>query len=331
MRVPTRYRPLLASIGVFVLLYAAAAWRYESFFTFRVFFNLLSDNSVLGIVAIGETLVILSGGIDLSVGAVMSASSVIAGLLIMDLHWPPALAFGVTLTLGTALGLGQGALIHFVGIRPFIATLAGMFFARGLGLILHLESISITHPFYQLLARMVVVGPLGTLPLTGVVEIAIFLAVFLVAAYVSLFTGFGRNLFALGGSEDAALLMGLPLGRTKLTAYAASGFCAALGGVVLTIYLFSGSHIEGIGMELDAIAATVIGGTLLTGGVGSVFGTLVGVLIIGTILTVITTYGIRYHGHELVVTSGMTKVFIGVLLLLFVLLQRLLTRRGVRT
>jgi simple sugar transport system permease protein len=143
------------------------------------------------------------------------------------------------------------------------------------------------------------------------------LCVVLIGAYVALMTRFGRNVYALGGSEEAALLMGLPVGRTKIAIYGVSGFCSALAGMVLTFELFSGSHIEGVAMELDAIAAVVVGGTLLTGGVGSVFGTLIGVLIIGIILNVMT-----YEEFS----AGLTKVAIGGLLLVFVLIQRLLTR-----
>jgi ribose/xylose/arabinose/galactoside ABC-type transport system permease subunit len=318
MTIPRRHRPLLASVLVFVMLYAVAAIRYrdESFFTLQVFINFLVDNSFLGIVAVGMTFVILSGGIDLSVGAGMSLSSIVVGVLIMDCGWPPVLAMPAALLLGALLGAGMGCVIHYAGIKPFIVTLAGMFFARGLGFLIHLESINIDHPQHRSL-QMVAIPLWGyhELPITAIV----FLLVVLIGAYVARYTTFGRAVYAVGGNEEAALLMGLPIGRTKIAIYALSGFCAALAGCVLTLYLSSGSHIEGVALELDAIAAVVIGGTLLTGGVGSVFGTLIGVLIIGIVITVITTY-------EGVYSSGLTKVAIGGLLLVFVLLQRVLTR-----
>jgi simple sugar transport system permease protein len=304
---------------VFIVLYATGSMRYHDagFLSLDVFLNFLVDNAFLGIVAVGMTFVIISGGIDLSVGAMMSLGSVVLGVLIMRLGWPPVVAIPATLAVGTLLGAGMGAVIHFAGIKPFIVTLAGMFFARGLGFLIHLESINIDHP--QHLDLQLCEIPLWgyhTLPLAAVV----FLLVVLAGAYVARFTAFGRAVYALGGNEEAALLMGLGVGRTKIAIYGLSGFCSALGGVVLTLYLSSGSHIEGIGLELDAIAAVVIGGTLLTGGVGSVFGTLIGVLIIGIVVTVITTYEGGF-------SSGLTKVAIGTLLLLFVLLQRLLVRR----
>jgi simple sugar transport system permease protein len=318
MSIPRRHRPLLASLLVFVGLYAVAALRYrdEGFFSLQVFLNLLIDNSFLGIVAVGMTFVILSGGIDLSVGAAMSLSSVVVGVLIMDCHFPPLLAMPAALVLGALLGAAMGCVIHFAGIKPFIVTLAGMFFARGLGFLIHLESINIDHPQHLDLQMLAVpLGGLNMLPITAI----LFLIVVLVGAYIARYTAFGRAVYAVGGNEEAALLMGLPIGCAKIGVYALSGFCAALAGCVLTLYLSSGSHIEGIALELDAIAAVVIGGTLLTGGVGSVLGTLIGVLIIGIVITVITTY-------EGVFSSGSTKVAIGVLLLAFVLLQRGLTR-----
>jgi len=320
MKLPRKHVALLASLGVYVFLYAAASVYYadRNFFTLDVFLNFLRGGAVLGIIAVGETLVILAGGIDLSVGAVMSLSSVVIGVLVMEAGLPPAVAIPAAVALGGCLGLAMGAIIHYVDIKPFIVTLAGMFFARGLGFIIHLESISIEHPAYT---RLVSLGlPLGgghTLALTAV----IFLAVVAVAIYVTRYTSFGRNVFALGGSEEAAVLMGLPVGRTKMLVYTASGLCAGLAGAVLTFDQSSGTHGAGVGMELDAIAAVVVGGTLLTGGVGSIVGTLVGVLTIGLLREVI----VNYVGN---LNSGMTSLAIGLLLLVFVLLQRFMTRRG---
>ncbi|WNG45799.1 sugar ABC transporter permease YjfF [Archangium minus] len=303
---------VLAGVFAYVVLYLAASVRYDGFFSLPIFINFLSNNAVLGIVAVGMTFVILSGGIDLSVGAVMSFSSVLIGVLVMDHHWHVLAAIGMSLACGTALGALLGTLIHTTGIKPFIVTLAGMFFVRGLAFIIHLESIAIVDPRHTAIATT----RIGSLPLTAV----LFLAFVAVGWYVAVFTPFGRNIYALGGGEEAALLMGLPVKRTKVAVYAVSGFCASFAGAVLTFYLSSGSHLEGVGMELDAIATVVIGGTLLAGGVGSVFGTLIGVLMLGLILTSITTY-------EGMLSSGLTRVAIGALLLGFVLLQKLLTRR----
>lgn len=302
---------VFTSIAVYLVLYTAAALRYDGFLSAPVFVNFLVNNAVLGVVAVGMTFVILSGGIDLSVGAVMSLSSVLIGVLITNHGWHPLAAIAMALAGGALLGALMGAMIEATGIKPFIITLAGMFFARGLAFLVHLESIAISDPRHIKLA----IFRLGPLPVTALILLA-FVAV---GWYVAVFTRFGRNVYALGGNEEAARLMGLPAARTKIGVYAVSGLCAASAGAVLTLYLSSGNHLEGVGMELDAIAAVVVGGTLLAGGVGSVFGTLVGVLMLGLILTVITTY-------EGTLSSGMTRMAIGMLLLAFVLLQKLLAR-----
>lgn len=305
---------VMAGVVAYLLLYAIAAARYDGFASLPVFINFLSNNAVLGIVAVGMTFVILSGGIDLSVGAVMSFSSVLIGVLIMDHHWNVFAAIGAAVVCGALLGAVMGAVIHRTGIKPFIVTLAGMFFVRGLAFIIHLESIAISDKAHTAIA----ITRVGPLPIT-----ALLLLGFVAAGwFVAVFTPFGRNVYALGGSEEASLLMGLPVQSTKIAVYALSGFCASFAGAALTFYLSSGSHLEGVGMELDAIATVVIGGTLLAGGVGSVFGTLIGVLMLGLILTSITTY-------EGMTSSGMTRVAIGALLLMFVLLQKVLMRRFV--
>ena len=309
-----KFIPLLATAGVLVGLFAVASVLYDGFASLRVVANLFSDNAVLGVTAVGMTFVILSGGIDLSVGAVMSFSSVLIGVLVMKYQWNILAAIALAVACGTTLGAVMGAIIHGTGIKPFIVTLAGMFFVRGLAFIIHLESIAISDPGHTSIA----VTRVGPLPITA----ALFLLFVAVGWYVAVLTPFGRGVYALGGGEEASLLMGLPVKRTKVAVYAVSGFCASFAGAVLTFYLSSGSHLEGVGLELDAIATVVIGGTLLAGGVGSVFGTLVGVLMLGLILTAITTYEGMY-------SSGMTRVAIGGLLLAFVLLQKTLTRRVV--
>ena len=250
--------------------------------------NLLIDNAHLGVVAIGMTFVILSGGIDLSVGSIVGCSTIVIAVLIEHAHWHPALAIGVVLLGGLLVGGFMGSLIHFFELPPFLVTLGGVFLFRGLALYVSEESIGITHPMYdRLLAMEIPLGGKYALPLAAIV----FLVLLLSAIYVSFFSRFGRNVYAIGGSEKSAVLMGLPVGRTKIGVYALSGFCSALGGVLLTIYKVAGDATSGGGMELDAIAAVVVGGTLLTGGVGYVAGTFLGILIFGTIQTAITFDG----------------------------------------
>jgi galactofuranose transport system permease protein len=303
---------------VCALLYASAAVAYDGFASPAVFLNFFTDNAVLGIAAIGLTFVILSGGIDLSVGAVIGLTSLIIATALQKTSVHPIWIFVLALGCGTAFGAGMGALIQYFALPPFLVTLAGMFLARGLAFMIRLESVAIENPFYSRMADAHL--PLGAsyqLPLTAI----ILLLVFGLAVGVSWLTRFGRNIYAIGGNEQSALLMGLPVGQTKIAVYATSGFCSALAGVVYTLYTFSGNPTAGTGLELDAIAAVVIGGTLLSGGVGYVAGTLVGVLIFGIIQTAITFQG--------TLSSWWTKIVIGVLLLIFILLQKIIQTKRI--
>lgn len=310
-----RFIPLLATFAVLIVLFATASAMYERFFTARVIANLFSDNAFLGITAIGMTFVILSGGIDLSVGAVLAFTMTFIASLVGDHSWHPLAAVPLALLIGTLFGGGMGFLIQRYDLPPFLVTLAGMFFARGMAFVVSAESITIDHDFYTTLQDLkVVVGPKAKLKIGAV----IFIAVLALAIFVAHWTPFGRNIYAIGGNESSARLMGLPVARTKVTVYALNGFCSALAGVVATLYMGSGNPAMGVGLELDAIAAVVIGGTLLTGGVGFVAGTLGGVLIFGTIQSAII-----FDGR---LNSWWLRIAIGGLLLLFILLQRQLSR-----
>lgn len=312
-----RHLPALAGAAVFLLLLGGAAVRYDGFLSLATLVNLLGDNSFLGIAAVGLTLVILSGGIDLSVGAVMGLATVLIGALMMDHDWPAPLAMLAAVGAGAGIGAGSGCLIHFGGLKPFIATLAAMFVARGLAFLITLESMTIDDELHTRWATFALPAGGGAyLPLTAIA----FLCVAAAGTFVLVLRPLGRYCYALGGNEEAARLMGVPVGRTKVCVYGLSGGCAALAGCVLTLYAPSGDPTAGIGMELDAIASVVIGGTLLTGGVGSVPGTVIGVLTIGLIVTIVK------NNESL--SSGMTKVAIGGLLLGFVGLQRGLARWG---
>ena len=310
---------LLATTAVCIVLYAAGCFLYKGFFSAGVFINFFTDNAFLGIAAIGMTFVILSGGIDLSVGAMIGCSSIVMATLIEHAHIHPAWVTVLILALGTLMGAGMGALIHFFELPPFLVTLAGLFFFRGLGLIVSMESISITHPLFLSASEWAI--PLGgdqSLPLAALVLIITLVA----AMYVSIYTRFGRNVYAIGGNQQSALLLGLPVGSTKVAVYALSGLCSALAGIVYTLYTSSGNATGGNGLELDAIAAVVAGGTLLSGGVGYVAGTLIGVLIFGVIQT-----GITFQGT---LSSWWTKITVGGLLLVFILLQRFLQTRAAK-
>ena len=203
-------------------------------------------------------------------------------------------------------------------LQPFIVTLAGMFLARGACFLITTQSITINDPSFHALSGFHIDIHGASITAGGLIAIA----TLLLAIFVAHFTRFGRNVYAVGGNERSALLMGLPVARTKVGVYALSGFCSALGGVVFTLYVLSGYGLQGQGMELDAIAATVIGGTLLTGGVGYVIGSVFGVGILGTIQTLITFDG--------TLSSWWTRIVIGALLCAFCLLQRVIERHAAR-
>jgi simple sugar transport system permease protein len=314
-----RLLPLGVTLLLFVGMAVFGALRYPGFLSLQVFLNLLIDNAFLCIVAVGMTFVILSGGIDLSVGAVVALTTMLSAAL-LDAGWNPWAAMAAVLFLGAAFGAFQGFLIQRFGLAPFIVTLAGMFFARGCCYLISTESIPIGNATYQAIAQArVPVGFGGSLT----VGAAIAICTVLVAMRIAHSTQFGRSVYAIGGGESAARLMGLAVASTRVGVYLLSGLAAALGGIVMTFYMLSGYSLHAAGLELDAIAAVVIGGTLLTGGVGYVAGTLFGVLILGIIQTLIAFDG--------TLSTWWTRIVVGALLLLFCLLQRLFEGRSRRT
>jgi simple sugar transport system permease protein len=315
-RIDARLMPLAITACLFLALVAAGSMLYHNFLAPQVFLNLLVDNAFLCIVAVGMTFVILTGGIDLSVGAIVALTTMISASLVQKHGVSPFAAIPLVLAVGAAFGLLHGVLIQYLRLQPFIVTLAGMFLARGLAFLIGTESIAVDHPVYQELASARI--PLGF----GSLSIGAAVASVVVAAgnWLAHATPFGRTVYAVGGDEAAARLMGLRVDRTVVGVYLLSGFCSALAGVVMTLYMLSGYSLHGSGLELDAIAAVVIGGTLLRGGIGYVSGTFVGVMILGIIQTLISFDG--------TLSSWWTKIVAGALLLAFCLLQRLLEVRG---
>jgi ribose/xylose/arabinose/galactoside ABC-type transport system permease subunit len=311
-----KYIPVLATGSLLVLMFVVGSLRYENFGSGQVILDIFINQAFLLVVAIGMTFVILTGGIDLSVGAVLALSTILSASLVQEHHWNPVLVIVLMLVLGSTLGAGMGAVIHFFEIQPFIVTLAGMFLARGLCYVISVDSITIENDFYTRMAQTQI--PLGGgLHISPSVVIA--LIVVGVAAYVLQLTRLGRTVYAIGGNQQSAMLMGLAVGRTKVLVYAISGFCSALGGVLSTFYTLSGYSLNGVGLELDAIAAVVIGGTLLIGGAGYVWGTVLGVLTLGMIQALISFDG--------TLSSWWTRIFIGTLLFVFILLQRIISVR----
>ena len=312
LRVP----PIVASVALLLAMVAFGSVMYTGFFSAQVFLNLLIDNAFLLVVAVGMTFVILTGGIDLSVGSVVALTTMVSASLVEHKHWSASTVIPLVLAGGAVFGAFQGWLVARFRLQPFLVTLAGMFLARGLCYVISIDSISITEPTFSAIAQARIPLFAGSAVSVGAV---IALATFALAVFVAHGTAFGRNVYAIGGNEHSALLMGLPVARTLVGVYALSGFCSALGGVLFTFYMLSGYGLHATGLELDAIASVVIGGTLLAGGVGLVAGTLCGVLMLGLIQTLIS-----FDGS---LSAWWTKIVIGALLLAFCLLQRL-TQRG---
>ncbi len=310
-----KYIPLAVTCSLFFLLFGVGAIKFEGFGSAPVFFNLFTDNAFLIIAAVGMTFVILSGGIDLSVGSVIALTGVITSVLISKYQWHPLLVFPVVLALGTAFGALMGVIIYVYKMQPFIVTLAGMFFARGLASVISEESIPIEHEFYNQVSAFGFELPggawLGTSSIIALVVVAL-------AVVVAHFTRFGGRVYAMGGDANSAALMGIPVAKTTISIYALNAFLATLAGIVYSFYTFSGYSLAAVGVELDAIAAVVIGGTLLTGGYGYLIGTLIGVLIMGVVQTYISFDG--------TLSSWWTKIVIGLLLFCFIGLQQLLVK-----
>ncbi|WP_208278438.1 galactofuranose ABC transporter, permease protein YjfF [Massilia oculi] len=307
--------PSFTSLVTVVLLAAmllVGGALYEGFLSLQVMLNLLIDNAFLLVIAIGMGFVILSGGIDLSVGAVLALSTMIAAWLLQVAHWPPLAVIATVLALGFLFGGGMGAVIHYFRLQPFIVTLAGMFLARGLCYLISIESITIEDPLFVAMSQTQIPFFGGFVSPGALIA----LAMLTFAVWLAHYSGFGRAVYAVGGNEQSAAMMGLSVGRTKILVYAFSGFCASLAGLLFAFYMLSGYGLHAQGTELDAIAAVVIGGTLLTGGYGYILGSLSGVLVLGTIQTLIAFDG--------TLSSWWTKIVIGGLLFVFCVVQRVM-------
>lgn len=309
------YIAIYATIALFVGLFLIGSILYDSFLSSQVFANLFIDNAYLIVVATGEAVAILTGGIDLSVGAMIAFVSMIAASLLQK-GVNPFLVIIIVLIVGIFFGTVQGILIQKFSLHPWIVTLAGMFFARGASYIISIDTIIIDNPvFTQISSIRIPILPNAFISINVVVSLVVVVA----AYYMLRFTKFGRTVYAIGGNENSAKLMGLPVERSKILVYTFSGFCSSLGGLLFTIYTLSGYGLHCNGMEMDAIAACVIGGILLNGGYGNIIGPLFGVLTTGIIQSLIMFDG--------TLNSWWTKIAVGMLLFIFIVLQRVIVIR----
>lgn len=314
--IASRYFQFFVTVILFIVLYGIGIAMYNGFSRPQVFWNLLIDNASLIIVTVGVTFTIITGGggIDISVGAVVALVCMCLAYLLQNTELAIPVVICLVLLIGIVIGFVQGYLISVFKMQPFIVTLAGMFFCRGMTAVISRDTINIDNPSYIAIAseRINMFG-------TGFISVGALVAliVLIIAIIVLKYTKFGRTIFAIGGNENSASLMGLPVTKTKILAYVISGFCAALGGVVYSWTMLSGYTLHAMGMEMDAIASSVIGGTLLTGGVAFMPGTIFGVLIQGIILTFITFQG--------TLSAWWTKIVVGALLCIFIIMQALIT------
>ena len=314
--IASRYFQFFVTIILFIVLYGIGVAMYNGFSRPQVFWNLLIDNASLIIVTVGVTFTIITGGggIDISVGAVVALVCMCLAYLLQNTELAIPVVICLVLLIGIVIGFVQGYLISVFKMQPFIVTLAGMFFCRGMTAVISRDTINIDNPSYVAIAseRINMFG-------TGFISVGALVAliILIIAIIVLKYTKLGRTIFAIGGNENSASLMGLPVTKTKILAYVISGFCAALGGVVYSWTMLSGYTLHAMGMEMDAIASSVIGGTLLTGGVAFMPGTIFGVLIQGIILTFITFQG--------TLSAWWTKIVVGALLCIFIIMQALIT------
>lgn len=322
---------LLITIALFIILYAAGCVAYASkgFTNLQTFLNLFRTNAGLICVACGLTCVMLTGGIDISVGSLVALDCMLLAYGMSEWNMSAPVMVLLVLVIGVVFGLVQGFCVGYLEIQPFIVTMAGMFFARGMTAVISTNQLSITaeinQTFYDL-ANFRIYLPLGgtvnragkvIMPYIGigvVVALLVLVVIFLVLRY----TKFGRSLYAVGGNEQSAAMMGLDVKKTKLKAYVLSSFLCSLGGICYCMNTMSASVSQATGMEMDAISSAVIGGTLLTGGVGNVIGTLFGVLINGTISTIVQTNG--------KLASSWPNILTAALLCFFIVLQSIFAR-----
>lgn len=317
---------LLITIVLFFIMYAVGCilFKDQGFARTQNFLNLFISNAGLIVIGIGMTVVMITGGIDISVGSFVAMGCMMLAWMMEKGGVGAVPAVIIVLITGIVFGLVQGFLVAYMDIQPFIVTLAGMFFARGMTAIISKDMISITNETFMAWAKVKIYLPFGGyLNKKGMMiqpyiyPTVIIAFVLLIAAFIMLkYTKFGRSIYAVGGSQQSALMLGLNVRKVKLKAYVLDGFLCGVGSVLFCLNTLGGFVEQAKGFEMDAIASSVIGGTLLTGGVGNVVGTLFGVMIKATIEAFITFQG--------TLSSWWTRITIAALLCFFIVLQSIL-------
>ncbi len=322
---------LIITIVLFVIMYGAGCVFYfdKGFTHLQNFLNVLINNAGLLCVACGTTCVMLTGGIDISVGSLVAMDCMF--LAVGMEQWgmkSPALML-LVLLIGIVFGAVQGFCIAYLDIQPFIVTMAGLFFARGMTAVICTEQVSIvSDALFVKLSNMKLNIPFGIgayMNKKGVVQIpyvrvsVIIALIIVILIFLMLkYTKFGRSIYAVGGNSQSATLMGLDVRKTKMKTYVLASFLASIGGICYCLNTMCGTTTQATGFEMDAISSAVIGGTLLTGGVGNIIGTLFGVLINGTISTLV-----KFQGK---LVSSWANIVTAILLCFFIVLQAVLAK-----
>lgn len=319
---------LMITIALFIIMYVAGMiiFNEQGFAKPQMFLNLFISNAGLIVISCGMTIVMITGGIDISVGSVTALVCMVCAYQ-MEMKGVSAVTTVImALAIGIVFGVVQGFLVAYLDIQPFIVSLAGLFFARGLTAVISTEMISIKNATFLKWANCKIYMPFGTTNRKGIYQPAYIyptvIIALLVVAFVFVllkFTKFGRKLYAIGGSQQSALMMGLNVKRTKFVAYIVDGLLAGLGGFLFCLNSCAGFVEQAKGLEMDAISSAVIGGTLLSGGVGNPIGTLFGVLIKGTISSLITTQG--------TLSSWWVRIALSALLCIFIVLQSIIASK----
>jgi simple sugar transport system permease protein len=324
-----QYIPVAATALLAVLAYIIGAMLYPGMRNPQVFFNIFRNTSFLLVSAVGMTLVILTGGIDLSVSGMIALTSVVVASLLRE-GWNAWLVILVVMVMGMAMGATMGSFIAYLKAQPWIATLAGMWFARGMCFFISDDAVPIFNRTFDLISRTRLLIP-GWTEIAAArgspapyitIPVVVSFIVLIAGIFVSKYTRFGRTIYAIGGNEgrneQSARLMGLSVESTKVLVYTVSGLCSVIAGILYSMFVTSGHGLYAEGFELDVIASVVMGGTMLTGGSGYVLGSLFGVFILGLTQTLI-----QFNGS---LSSWWTKIVIGLLTLAFIGVQSLLNQ-----
>ena len=323
---------LMITVIVFFLMYIGAiVFQGGGFLKPQTFFNILNANAALLIASLGMSIVMITGSIDISVGGVAALVSMCCAVYLDHMGGNVVVSLLIAVGIGLAFGLVQGYLVAYLDIQPFIVSLAGMFFARGMTTIVHTNPFNVENEaFVALKDTRVVVPGMGTVNRIGkyvdaYVEIGVIVAILIVVLlfFVLRYTKLGRGFYAVGGNRQSALMLGINVKRTRFLAHLICGLLAGIGGYVYFLHVGSGAASHATGMEMNAIASSIIGGTLLTGGVGNIIGTFFGVMSLSTIQNIVSSAGLDQ--------AWWTGITVAAMLCLFLVIQSVIMARKSRS